>query len=100
MKHDALTELLAIIKLPDWSSFCPEKLREEQLDDWCKRWIVDIEFSQDVVNTKYLTSEYNDLIRTKLAQSLCEDAAEEAVTYKVLDKRITANMCALRRKSK
>lgn len=100
MKHDALNELRALIKIPDWSEFCPEKLRQELLEDWIGRWIADVEFSQDVVSTNYLTSEYSDLIKIKLAQSLAEDLAEEAVTYKTHDKRITASMCALRRKSK
>lgn len=100
MKHEALTELRNILKLPDWSSFCPEKLREQQLEDWIKRWITNAEFTQAVVNTKYLDSEYSDIIKTKLAQSLAEDLAENCVTYKTADKKITASMIAFRRKEK
>lgn len=100
MKHDALTELRAIMKLPDWSNFCPEKLREEKLLEWFDRWIIEAEFTQAVVSTKYLDSEYSDVIKFKLAQSLAEDLTETCISYKTADKRITANMIAFRRKSK
>lgn len=98
--HQALIELRAILRLPDWTTFCPEKLREEQFEDWCNRWVIDVEFTQAVVNTKYLDSEYSDVIKTKLGQSLGEDLTEECVSFKTQDKRITASMCALRRKEK
>lgn len=100
MKHDALTELRAIIKITDWSSFCPEKLREELLEDWVKRWLIELEHSQSVVSTKYLDSEYSDIIKLKLAQAQAEDLAENCISYKTADKRITANMVSFRRKEK
>lgn len=100
MKHEALKELKAIIKLPDWNDVCREKTREEQLNAWIDRWIVPVEFSQDVVDSKYLTSEYNDLIKLKLAQSMAEDIAETCVTYSVQKKKISGAMIALRRKEK
>lgn len=100
MKHDALKELRAIINLPDWSSFCPEKLREEKLNEWFERWIVELEFDQSVVDAKFLTSEYNDLIKMKLAESMAEDLAEDCVSYKVQKKKITGTMVAFRRKAK
>jgi len=100
MKHEALRELRALIKLPDWTEFCPEKLREQLLNEWVERWIEDVEYSQSVVNTKYLTAEYNDIIKIKLAQSLAEEAAETCVSYKTVDKKITASMCAFRKRAK
>lgn len=100
MKHEALKELLSILKTPDWTDFCPEKVREEKLHMWIEKWIVEEEFTQDVVNTKYLTSEYNDLIKVKLAQSMAEDLAEDCVTYNTSNKKVTATMCAFRRKAK
>lgn len=98
--HPAIKALYAIIKTEDWSSFCPEKTREEELDKWIKAWIVDVEFSQSVVSTNYLSSEYNDIIKTKLAQSLAEDLSESCTIYKTENKKISAAMCALRRKEK
>lgn len=99
-KHPAIKELYDIMKIEDWSSFCPEKTRKELLEKWERAWIVDVEFSQSVVSTNYLTSDYNDLIRMKLAQSLAEDLSETCTTYKTEDKKITAQMCAIRRKEK
>jgi hypothetical protein len=100
MKHEAFKELRDIIKLQDWSEFCPEKTRAEKLEAWMNKWITEVEFSQAVVDTKYLTSEYNDTIKIKLAQSLAEDLAEECVTYKTKERKISATMCALRRRAK
>lgn len=98
--HEALIELRAILKLPDWTPFCPEKLREEQLESWILRWIVDVEFTQAVVSTKFLDSEFSDVIKLKLAQSSAEDLAEDCMSYTIADKKITASMCAFRRKEK
>jgi hypothetical protein len=96
--HPAIKELYTIINIEDWSTFNPEKTRKEELDKWVKTWVVDVEFTQAVVNTDYLTSEYNDIIRLKLAQSLAEDLAETCTIYKTEDKKISAKMCAIRRK--
>lgn len=98
--HPAIKQLVDIIKEEDWSTFCPEKKRQEMLDDWIKQWIVDVEFSQSVVSTQYLTSEYNDIIKYKLAESLAQDLAEDCVSYGTEDKKISAKMCAFRRKPK
>lgn len=101
MKHEALKELRDLIKLPDWNTVCPEKNRLEQLEYWFDRWIVEAEYSQSVVDTKYLTSEFNDVIKLKLAQSLGEESlAENCISYKTQEKKITASMCSLRRKAK
>jgi hypothetical protein len=100
MKHEALKELEAIIKLPDSNEFRKERNREEQLQIWTERWVVGIEFSQPVTNTKMLTSEHNDLIKIKLAETAAEDLAEECMTYKVQSKRISGAMTAFRRKAK
>lgn len=98
--HDALDQLRSLIKLPDWTEFCPEKLREELLEDWIKRWITEVEFTQAVVSTKYLDSEYSDVIKIKLAQSLAEDLTEDCIGFKTQDRRITASLCAFRRKER
>lgn len=93
MKHEAIRELKDISKLPD-------QVREEQLDAWIDRWVVPVEFTQDVVDSKYLTSEYNDVIKTRLAQNMAEDLAETCVGYVTKKKSITGTMIAIRRKSK
>jgi len=80
--HPAIEELYNIIKKEDWSSFCPEKERKDLLDKWARSWIIDVEFSQPVINKSYLTSEYNDIIKVKLAQSMAEDLAEDCTIFK------------------
>lgn len=100
MKHPALKELFDIIKERDWTEFCPEKLRQDKLEQWIDKWTVEVEQSQSVVNPKYLTSEYNDEIKYKMAQNLAEMLAEECTNYTTEKNKITAKMTALRRKGK
>lgn len=100
MQHPAIKELYRLIRTPDWSNFYPEKDRQALLDQWVEKWIVDVKFSQSVVSTDYLTSEYNDIIRYKLAESLAQDLAEECTLYKTENKNISAELCAFRRKEK
>lgn len=97
---NALDELRELIKVSDWSTFCPEKTRAELLEAWIEKWLVEVEYSQSVVDTKYLTSEYNDTIKLKLAQSLAEDLAEECVTFRTNDRKIAAKMTAFRRRGR
>jgi hypothetical protein len=100
MKHPALKELYNILKERDWTEFCPEKIRSDKLDLWVEKWIVEVEQSQLVVDEKYLDSEHLDLVKYKLGQNLGEALAEECVTYKKEQKKISANLIGLRRKGK
>lgn len=100
MKHPAIKELYNILKEKDWTDFCPEKVRQDKLEQWIDKWLIEVEQSQSVVNPKYLTSEYNDEIKYKMAQTLAESLAEECTTYTTEKTRITAKMVALRRKEK
>jgi hypothetical protein len=100
VKHPAILELFDLIKEKDWTEFCPEKSRADKLEQWVEKWIVDVELSQSVVNPKYLTSEYNDEIKYRMAQNFSEILAEDCTTYTNQKNRITAKMTALRRKSK
>lgn len=99
-KHPAIEQLIEIMKTPDWSTFCPERNRMELLNNWEKRWLVDVTYSQSVVSTKYLTSEYDDIIKLQLTQKLAEDLAEDCTIFSKESKNISAKMCAFRRKEK
>lgn len=99
-QHPAIKELYKIIQSKDWSEFYPEKNRQALLDEWVRNWTVDVEFSQAVVSTDYLTSEYNDIIKVKLAQSLAEDLSEDCTIYSTNKKTISAKISAFRRKGK
>lgn len=98
--HPALKELYDIIKEPDWTDFARDARRKEMLDKWRKAWVTEVEFSQSVVDTNYLNSEYNDLIKYKLAQSLSEDLAETCTIFTTDKKKISAKVCAFRRQAK
>lgn len=97
--HEALRELRDLVKLPDSDEFHRYKLRSQQLEDWIDRWLVEVEFNQAVVDVRYLTSEFNDSIKLKLAQSIAEDIAENCATYVTSDRNISSTMLAFRRKS-
>ena len=100
MKHPGLKELYNILKVQDWTSFCPEKDRELLLDKWIAKWIVEVEQSQSVVNQKYLDSEHLDIVKYKLGETLGQSLAEECVAFKTEERKISGNMIALRRKEK
>lgn len=95
--HKALKELYDIIKITDWSPFYPEKLRQQKLDAWKQKWLVEVEFSQSVVSKAYLSSEYHDAIKYKLAESLSHDLAETCTTFNTEDQKVSASIVALKR---
>lgn len=99
-QHPALQELHSIILTKDWTEFCPEKTRAELLAAWVESWIVEAGYSQAVVSTKFLSSEYDDIIKTRLAQSMAEDLSETCAIYKTEGNKISAEMIAIRRKAK
>lgn len=99
-QHPAIAELYKLIRKKDWSDFYPEKIRQQMLDMWIEKWITNVEYSQSVVDTKYLSVEYNDAIKTKVSQSIAEDLMEECVDYRVKDREILGEVTALRRERK
>lgn len=96
-KHPAIKELYTIIKTPDWTSFCPEKTREEMLNAWIATWMIQVEQSQSVVNPKYLDSEHADFIKYRMGQILGEALTEECVKFETDKKQIKASMVGLKR---
>jgi hypothetical protein len=100
VKHPALKELYEIIKKEDWTSFCPEKTRAELLEKWEQKWITSVESEQLVMDKKYLTSEFSDMVKERLAQNLAESLAEECVTFTITDRKVKAQLFGIRRKEK
>jgi hypothetical protein len=97
MKHPALDELKALIKLRDWTEFCPEKNREEALSQWISKWLIEVEQSQLVVDAKYLDSESSDFVKYRMGQILGEALTEECVTFKTTSRKISGHLIGLRR---
>lgn len=100
MKHPAIKDLYNILKTKDWTSFCPEKNREELLNKWVDQWVMEVEQSQLVVDKKYLDSEHLDIVKYKLGEHLGQSLAEECVQFKTEERKISGHMVALRRKEK
>lgn len=100
MKHPAIKELYEIIKKKDWTEFCPEKDREVLLNAWVAKWLTTVEADQLIMDKKFLTSEYSDVIKERLAQNLAESLTEECVSFTIKDRKIEANLIGLRRKEK
>lgn len=97
MKHPALEELKALLKERDWTEFCPEKTRQDLLDKWVEKWIIEVEQSQLVVDSKYLNSEASDFVRYRMGQILGEALTEECVTFKTTARKISGHLIGLRR---
>ena len=100
MRHPAIKELFEIIKTQDWTSFCPERDRQVLLEKWEQKWVSIVETEQLIMDKKYLTSEFSDIIKERMAQNLAEQLTEESVTYTITDKKIKAQMLGIRRKEK
>lgn len=98
--HPAIKELYKLIQKKDWSEFYPEKTRQQILEMWIEKWIVPVEFSQSVIDTKYLTSEFDDIIKTKLGQGITDELMNDCITYNTKDREITGTCVALRREKK
>ena len=97
MKHPALDELNKIMKIKDWTDFCPEKDRQAALDSWLEKWLIEVEQSQLVVNSKLLNSEDTDFVKYRMGQVLGESLTEECVTFKTTAQRISGHLIGLRR---
>jgi hypothetical protein len=100
VKHDAIKELYKILKIEDYTSYCPEFKREQELDKWVSRWLIEKETSQLVMNKKYLTSEFSDIIKTKMAENLAIELVEDCVKFKTEDRKIAATILSFRRQAK
>lgn len=97
MKHPALDELRKIMQLEDWTSFCPEKNREEALAKWIEKWVVEVERSQLVVDPKYLDSESMDFVKYRMGQVLGEALTEDCVTFKTEARKVSGHLLGIRR---
>lgn len=97
MKHPALDELRKIMKIEDWTNFCPEKDRMIALQEWTDKWLLEIEQSQLVVDPKYLSSEHTDFVKYRMGQVLGEALTEECITFTSAARKISGHLIGLRR---
>ena len=97
MKHRALKQLQEIIRLRDWTEYCPEQKREEALTKWIEDWIIEVEQSQSVVDSKHLNSDMSDFVKYRMGQVLGESLTEECVKFTIEKNKITATMLGIKR---
>lgn len=97
MKHKAIKELRELLRIKDWTEFCPEKDREDALNLWIDKWLIEVDQSQFVVDSKYLDSEHVDFVKYRMGQILGDALTEECVSYTIDKKKISATMVGLKR---
>lgn len=87
-EHPAVEDLL--------NSTAPDQ--HEVILAWATKWIHFVESEQSVVSRKYMSAEYEDEIKLRLAQNIAEEVAETSTMYKVTDKNVKAIFATLKRK--
>ncbi len=95
---EALKELRDIIKMRDQKAFLPTKIREEALEEWIRRWIVEANYSQSILNPKALSSDMEDMLKEHVTRQLVETLTEDVTLFKRENKSLSAEMVAIRRK--
>lgn len=93
-----IKELKAIIEIKDDPQWQYSKSRNKALNQWLDKWLAEIEVSQLVMNTKYMTSEFQDVIKEQLARNCQEQLAEEVIEYTTTNNKVQSKMLALRKK--
>ena len=89
----ALKELYSVIELER------EIDRYHALSEWIDSWVETVSSTQSVVSKKYLTTEFADLIKLKMAESMALDLCEIAMCIKSSEREIKSEMTVLRKKA-
>ena len=95
-----IKELVEIVSQKDEKVFKYADHRIKQIHQWIDRWIAEVESSQLIMNSKYMTSEFEDTIKEQLARNCQERLAEEVVEYTKSANKMQSKMLALRKKPK
>ena len=100
MRHPAIKELYDLLKVRDWTEFCPERDRQVLLETWLDKWIVELSQSESVINPKRLNlAELDDkkyILGCRISESLTEDCTD----FKIEKNQISAHVVGLRRAKK
>jgi len=86
-----IRELFRIIELTS------ELERHNALKGWIKDWLQEVEATQSVTHRKYLSSEFEDVLKLKLVENIVLDLSEVAVSYDLDKNNINAKMMVVRR---
>jgi hypothetical protein len=95
---DALKELRKIIQIPDQKHWNCMEMRERALEEWIDQWIVVLEHEQTVLNSKYLTVDFQDFLKEHVGKKLVEKAMEDAVDITMENTKIKGKLACIKRR--
>lgn len=100
MNREALAELRKLIQIPDqkhWNCF---KMREQALEEWVERWIIDVKAEQSVLNLNKIPSDVEDVLKEQLVASLLDQLMTDVAAISKKNNTLSGELVCLRRKAK
>jgi hypothetical protein len=94
---DALKELRKIIQIPDQKHWNCMEMRERALEEWIDQWVVVLEHEQTVLNSKYLTVDFQDFLKEHVGKKLMEKAMEGIVDITMENTKIKGKLACIKR---
>jgi hypothetical protein len=95
---DALKELRKIVQIPDQKHWNCMEMRERALEEWIDQWIVVLEHEQTVLNSRYLTTDFQDFLKEHVGKKLVEKAMEDAVDISMENTKIKGKLTCVKRR--
>jgi len=85
MEHPAIIELRKLMN------------DNKVIDNWTKKWLIEVTHSQPVLDKKYITGEYHDVICQHITKESADKLIEkQGVGFDISDHTYTANMLCLK----
>jgi hypothetical protein len=100
VNREALAELRKIIQIPDqkhWNCF---KMREQALEEWLEKWVIDIKAEQSVLNLNKIPSEVEDTLKEQLVASLLDQLMTDVAHIDKKNNTLVGELVCLRRRAK
>ena len=68
-----------------------------ELEDWIEEWVAQVSENQLVMNSKYMSAEYSDFIKTTLVHNTAEELTELAANFTKNKRGYEMEMLVIRR---
>jgi benzoyl-CoA reductase/2-hydroxyglutaryl-CoA dehydratase subunit BcrC/BadD/HgdB len=95
---DALKELRKVVQIPDQKHWNCMEMRERALEEWIDKWIIVLEHEQTVLNSRYLTTDFQDFLKEHVGKKLTEKAMEDAIDITMENTKIKGKLTCLKRR--
>jgi benzoyl-CoA reductase/2-hydroxyglutaryl-CoA dehydratase subunit BcrC/BadD/HgdB len=95
---DALKELRKVVQIPDQKHWNCMEMRERALEEWIDKWIIVLEHEQTVLNSRYLTTDFQDFLKEHVGKKLTEKAMEDAIDITMENTKIKGKLACLKRR--